>query len=381
MIKEESMMRKIHFASFLSLIVSIALLFFLAGCSQKQREEPEAEVKEASSAPVIVLSNEAQKIAGIKIERAQFRTVPLKIRAMGEVSFNQKRFSNISSRVSGRVEEVFVFPADKAKKGQSLLSVYSPDFLSSQAEFIQAKERLNRAIKGGDEEERRAAQSLFDSARNKLLLLDVTQKELTELEETRSTKLFLSVRAPFDGSIIESSVVCGDFIEFGQSLFKISDLSFLWVNVNIYEKDLLRVRQGCGASIRVAAFPDEKFKGELALISDVVDEKTRTVKGRVEVSNKQGKLRPGMFAEVDLVSSLESKALFIPEWAVHNIKEKKVVFIPAGENSFSVKEIATGSKVNGFVEVIEGLKEGDVFVTEGSFLLKSELLKKTLEVD
>lgn len=381
MIKEESMKRKFHFASFLAFIVSIAILFFLAGCSQEQGEELEAEVKEASSAPVIVLSNEAQKIAGIKIERAQLQIVPLKIRAIGEVSFNQKRFSNISSRVSGRVEEVFAFPADKVKKGQALLSVYSPDFLSSQAEFIQAKERLSRAIKASDEEERRAAQSLFDSAKNKLLLLDVTDKELTELEETRSTKLLLSVRAPFEGSIIESSVVCGDFIEFGQSLFKISDLSFLWVNVSIYEKDLLRVRQGCEAAIEVAAFPDEKFKGELALISDVVDEKTRTVKGRVEVSNKQGKLRPGMFAEVDLVSALESKALFIPEWAVHDIKDKKVVFIPTGENSFSVKEIATGSKVNGFVEVVEGLKEGDAFVSEGSFLLKSELLKKTLEVD
>jgi len=379
--KEESMKKKLHFASFLPLIISIPLLFFLTGCSQKQHEEPEAKVKEASAAPTIVLSAEAQKIAGIKIETARFRKVPLKIRAIGEVSYNQRKFSNVSSRVSGRIEEVFAFIGDKVKKGQSLLSVYSPDFLSSQAEFIQAKERLNRAKKQSNEEEKQSAQSLFDSARNKLLLLDVTEKELAELEESRSPKVLLPVRAPFDGSIIDSSVVSGDFIEFGQSLFKISDLSFLWINVNIYEKDLLRVRPGCEVSIKVAAFPDEEFRGELALLSDVVEEKTRTVKGRVEVSNERGKLRPGMFAEVDLVSFLESKALFIPEWAIHKIKEKKVVFVPAGENSFSLKEIATGSKVNGFIEVVEGLKEGDSFVTEGSFLLKSELLKKTLEVD
>jgi RND family efflux transporter MFP subunit len=381
MIKEESMMRKLHFASFLSLAASIPIVFFLAACRQKQGEKLEAEVREANSVPAIVLSSEAQKIAGIKIETARWQTVPLKIKAVGDISFNQKKFSNISSRVSGRIEEVFAFIGDKVKKDQSLLSIYSPDFLSSQAEFIQAKERLNRAAKGGDEEERRAAASLFDSARKKLLVLDVREKELAELEEARSQKFLLSVRAPFEGSIIESSIVSGDFVEFGQSLFKIADLSFLWVKVNIYEKDLLRVRQGCKASIKVAAYPEEEFKGELALISEVMDEKTRTIEGRIEVPNERGKLRPGMYAEVDLISPLETKALFIPQWAVQTIEDKKVVFVPAGENSFCAKEIKTGLKLNGLIEVVEGLKEGDVFVTEGSFLLKSELLKKTLEVD
>jgi len=380
MIKEESM-RKLYFALFLLLILSIPLIFFLAGCSQKQGEEIESEAREASFSLAVVLSDEAQKIAGIKIETARFQAVPLKIRVLGEASFNQKKYSKISSRVSGRVEEVFAFPGDKVKKGQSLLSIYSPDFLSAQAEFIQAEERLNRAAKDSDEDEIQASKSLFDSARSKLLLLNVTEKELAELEETSSKKFLLPVRAPFEGSITESSIVSGDFVEFGQSLFKIADLSFLWVKVNIYEKELSKVRTGCEALVRVAAYPDEEFKGKLTLISDVVGEKTRTIEGRVEVSNEQGKLRPGMYAEVDLVSVFESKALFIPEWAVHKIEDKKVVFVPAGENSFSAKEIKTGSKVNGFVEVVEGLKEGDAFVSEGSFLLKSELLKKTLEVD
>ncbi|MEW6456412.1 MAG: efflux RND transporter periplasmic adaptor subunit [Acidobacteriota bacterium] len=361
------------------ILMILAFTLFLYGCNKKKAEEVDTENAEENARSTITLSEDALKIAGIKTDIVQLRTVSQRIKVVGEISFNQRKFVNITSRVSGRVEEVFAFPGDKVKEGQLLLSIYSPDFLSAQAEFIQAEERLKRVMKNNDEEERQNAKSLLDSARNKLILLNIREEELIELEKTHSIKFLLPIRAPFNGSIIESNVVTGDYIDTGTSLFKIADISTLWVNVNIYEKDLSSIKQGCKTLIRVSAFPNEEFKGKLTLLSDVVDKNTRTVKGRVEVMNKSGKLKPGMYAEVNLIFPSESKSLLIPEIAVQDLEGKKVVFLQSGNNSFSVKEIETGLKLDSFIEIVNGLKTGDIIATEGSFILKSELLKKTLE--
>lgn len=363
-----------------ALVVFIALAFSLSRCKAQKTEETALRTETSATPSVITLTEGAMKIAGIQIEKAERRQVPLKIHAAGEMTFNQKRLMNLTSRVAGRVENVFAYVGDRVKEGDLLLSLYSPDFLMAQAEFLQAGERLKRFTKDNLGEEIPAAESLLDSAKRKLLLLGMKEADLKELEETRQIKPLLPVSAPFSGTIIESPIVLGDQIAVGAGLFKIADLSLLWAHVHIYEKDLALVKPGTPSLVKVQAYPDQSFQGTMTLLNDVVDEKTRTVIGRVEVQNTRGLLKPGMYAEVELTLPSNAEALLVPASAVQDLENKKVIFIPAGERSFRFQEVEVGQKLHDLIEVVKGLSPGDTYVRDG-FLLKSEYLKKNLEVE
>ncbi len=364
----------------LRLLLLVALVYSMAGCTAKKSEEEVPGPQNSVAPSVITLSEDAMKIAGIQTEKAELRQFPLKVYGTGGIDFNQKRLMNLTSRVAGRVENVYAYVGDRVKEGGLLLSLYSPDFLTSQAEFLQVGERLKRFTRDNLKDEIPAAESLLDSAKRKLMLLGMKGSDLKELEETRQIKPLLPVSAPFSGTIIESPVVLGDQIAEGAGLFKIADLSVLWAHVHIYEKDLGLVKQGMPALIRVQAYPDQSFQGTMTLLNDIVDEKTRTVIGRVEVRNARGLLKPGMYAEIELILPSSAEALLVPEAAVQDLEGKKVVFIPAGERSFRFQEVEVGQKFDGWVEVVKGLSAGDAYVRDG-FLLKSEYLKKNLEVE
>jgi len=364
----------------LSAFLVMALFFCVSGCRAKKTEEVEPGAQNDETPSAITLSESALKIAGIEVEKAGLRKVSLKICCAAEMAFNQKRLMNLTSRAAGRVEEISAFVGDRVKEGQPLLALYSPDFLTSQAEFLQLEERLKRVTKDNLQDEILTAKSLLDSARRKLILLGLNDAELKELEETRQVKPVLPVRAPFSGNIIESPIVRGDQIPEGATVFRIADLSLLWVKVHIFEKDLSRIQLGMPALVRVQAYPDQAFQGTLTLLNDVVDEKTRTVIGRVEVLNSRSLLKPGMYAEVELILPSSAAALLVPEAAVQDLEGKKVVFMPASGRSFRFQEVEVGQKLNGWVEVVKGLSAGDAYVRDG-FLLKSEVLKKNLEVD
>jgi Cu(I)/Ag(I) efflux system membrane fusion protein len=363
---------KIYFPALTILILGLAF----QGCQKAGNGEAEASPGQEALPNTVTLTAEALKTAGIKVEPVQFRPAAKKIRVVGDIQFNAKRYAHITSRAAGRIEDILAFPGDKVKQGQPLLNLYSPDFLSLQAELIQASERWKRLK--ADDGEQATARALFDSVKRKLSLLNVADEELAEIERARTIRPLLAVRAPFSGSIIQGSAVAGDYVELGGSLFKIADLSSLWACVHIYEKDLSLVRPGSSVVIRVGALPGEEFRGSLLLVGDVIDEKTRTIEGRVEVSNLPGKLKPGMYIEADIVSPVERKALFVPEAAIQDYDNKKIVFLRAGENTFSLREVITGGASDGLVEITGGLKEGESVVTGGSFLLKSEMLKKSL---
>jgi RND family efflux transporter MFP subunit len=364
----------------LALFVSIALGLSVSACRAKKTEEAPPEPQNSATPSVINLTEEAMKIAKIQTEKAERRQVPLKIYASGDIAFNQKKLMNLTSRLTGRVENVFAYVGDRVKEGDLLLSLYSPDFLTSQAEYLQAGERLQRFTKDNLQDEIPAAKSLLDSAKKKLMLLGMKEADLKELEETRQIRPLLPVSAPFSGTIIESPIVLGDQIAEGAGLFKIADLSVLWAHVHIYEKDLGLVKQGMPALIRVQAYPGQSFQGTMTLLNDIVDEKTRTVIGRVEVRNARGLLKPGMYAEIELMLPSGAEAILVPEAAVQDLEGKTVVFVPAGERSFRFQEVEVGQKFDGWVEVVKGLTAGDAYVRDG-FLLKSEYLKKNLEVE
>ena len=362
-------------------ILMMVLTILIGACKAPQAVDPGAEAGEETLSPAVTLNDDAAKVAGIQVQTARLEALPLRVQAAGEVAFNRKRYIHVTARVAGRVEEIAAYPGDRVKAGQVLLTIYSPEFLASRAELVQARIQRDSALKHGTSEEAAQAEAMLGSARNKLLLYGLTDEDLKADEDTRSPQTLVPVRAPSSGTIIESPVVRGDYVETGASLFRTADLSLLWVHVHIFEKDLAGIGPGCEAAVRVQAYPGREFKGRLALIDPALDEKTRTVVCRVETPNAEGLLKPGMYADVVLTSASKREAVLIPEGAVQDLENKKVIFVPAGQNTFAWREVGTGGLVDGRLEIVRGLAADETFVAEGAFLLKSELLKKSLEVE
>jgi len=350
---------------------------FLPACKTKSREEAIVQRAEETAPSSVTLTSEGVKTAGIQTAEAEIRPVIRTIHAAGEINFNPKRLAHVTARTAGRIEQLLVYPGERVQKGQLLLSLYSQDFLMLQAELLQASERFKRLQ--NDQAEQSTAKGLLDSARSRLRLFDISDAELDEIEKTGSIKTLLPVRAPLGGNISESAVTAGDYVELGASLFKIADLSTVWVHVHIFEKDLSLIRLGSEVALRAGAFPGREFRGRLFQIGTVVDEKNRTIEGRIELANPAGDLRPGMFVEAELISAAEAKSLFVPGAAVQDFQNKKVVFVRTGENTFVRRDVETGMTLDGFVEILKGLEIKEVVATNGSFFLKSELLKKGLE--
>lgn len=324
------------------------------------------------------LDAEQQQKAGIKIEPVASRALQQTIAVPGRIVFNERRLAHLTARVAGRVEQVYAFLGDRVQKDALLATIYSQDYLAAQSEFIQAEERLKLAAARKDSTELPTARSIFESARRKLLVIGATEKDLTEIAETHIPKTLLEIRAPFAGTVTEASEILGHVVEVGGTMFHVADLSTLWVLVDIYEKDIAKIKAGLTAEIEVAAYPGEKFRGRLTTIFDVLDETTRTVKARVEAENPTGKLKPQMFATVNLQSGEAADVLVVPESAVQSEGDQRFVFVPEAEG-FEKREVRTGQKMDGLIAILEGLAMGDSVVTDGAFVLKSELAKEILE--
>lgn len=332
---------------------------------------------EAAAPSSVTLSPEAVAAAGIRTEAAATRLLALRIAAAGEIEWNARRVVHLTARTPGRLERVLVVRGDRVREGQLLAELYSPDFLTLQAEYVQAAARLKRH--SGDPAEEGTARAFLAGARDRLRLLGVTDAEIEGLGASSVPRPLLAVRTPLAGTVLEASVVAGDAAELGTSLFRLADPASLWACLHIQERDLAAVKAGAGVVLRTQAYPGEEFPGRLVLVGDVVESGTRTVEGRVEIGSGNGRLKPGMFVEATIASAGERPALVVPETAVQDDAGKPIVFVRTGERTFTRREVRIGARSGGAVEILEGLAEGEAVVTSGSFLLKSEIRKGSLE--
>jgi len=346
-------------------------------CEEHNLPESQCSFCNPALAGKILLSSESHSLAGIKSEAVGIRSLPKKTGATGKISYNEKNLAHITPRVSGRVEKVFVFLQSKVEAGEPLVSLYSPEYLTAQSEYIQAEERLKRAKQTSGNEEEVTAEAIYKSARQKLVILGVSEEEILQLEETRTIQPYLTLRAPFSGTILESNAIQGDYVQPETILYRLANLSTLWVMADVYERDVAKVRDGQVAEITTTAYPDEIFKGKVAVIGDVLDEKTRTFKVRIDAENSQGKLKPEMFVRISIIASNE-KVLAIPITTVLLDGEERIVFVSQDDQTYWRRAVKLGRETDGWAEVINGLTAGEMVVTEGNFLLKSELLKSKL---
>jgi len=365
---------------------SLLLLAFLmvvlasAGCRKSASVEAVAQDEhnhEKEAAPDrLTLSPEAVAAGGFVIEQAGPAKVQESVQTLGEMEINPRRIVHLTARAAGRVETTTAVAGDRTAAGRILAEIYSPDFLAAQAEFLQAEGQVCR-LAGGSEES--SARAFLEAGRTKLRPFGLEEADFEALISSRILRPFLPVRAPFAGTVLEAPAVAGDHVDLGTPLFTLADLSTLWACVHIYERDLASIRPGVPVTIRAQAWPGEEFRGRLVLVGESVDPNNRTIDGRVEVPNPSGKLKTGMFIEAAIETGGTAMFLAVSEAALHTIRGKPRVFVPEGPGTYAVREVETGLRINGRVEILRGLEAGESVVTKGGILLKSEFLKATMK--
>jgi membrane fusion protein, heavy metal efflux system len=359
-------------------LVPCLFLLWIAGCRHSTKEEaPSAE----AGGNEIVLSREALDAGEIRTLSVGRSALSLPMETTGLVTYNPARLIRIAARAGGRLEKMEAFPGDRIRGGANLAELVSPEFLSAQAELLQIADRIKQADSQSSPDETETSKRLLRASVRKLSMMGLMEQEILQIQKTGETMPLLPVRAPFDGSIIENTAVLGTRVETGAVLMTLADLSTLWVLVDVFEKNLSAVRIGSPAEIKVAAYPEKSFRGRLTAMGDQVDESSRSLKARVEVSNPSLKLKPGMFANVTLISPAEEKILCVPDRAVRNIEGKTAVFVQVRPGVFVKREVHAGRSAAGQIEILDGLKEGETIAVDGSFILKSEALKGAIGGD
>src|SRR5574341_6473 len=235
-------MKPIYSKLQIQVLVLIILVGLFSAC-KKTETEPEETVAEAGD--VLTLKEEALQSLNLKTEKVDLKSIPIEFSASGEFDFNEKKLVHITSKVSGWVEKINAFLGDRVRKEDTLVTIYSTDYLSAQSEFIQAEERL-KSVPKSDSLEYKTASALFSSAKVKLLLLGASESETEDLANNHQSKSHLAIRSPLSGTVIESNVITGNTVNKGDNLFTVSDLSSLWVIANVYETDIALVKRVVG---------------------------------------------------------------------------------------------------------------------------------------
>jgi len=320
----------------------------------------------------INVSPEKQQLVGIRTALAEVRPLVKKIRTVGIVTYDETRVAQVFSKVDGWVEKLFVDYIGKlVQKGQPLFTYYSPDLVTTQEEYLLALDAKQRLGSSSIREISAGADSLLESAHRRLTLWDISEDQIGELQKSRKPKRSLMLYSPISGFVIKKDVLQGMKVMPDKELYTIADLSTVWVNADIYEFELANVRLGQRATIALSYFPGQTFSGKVTWISPVLEEKTRTTKVRLEFANRDFKLKPEMYANVEIEVD-GGKKLAIPDEAVLDSGLRKVVFIDKGEGRYAPAEVKLGGKFDGYYEVLAGLSPGERIIASASFLLDSE---------
>ena len=311
-----------------------------------------------------IISIDPVTIQNMGIRTAEVVRGPLRkiIRTIGVVDYNETALTDVTVKYKGWIERLFVDSTGKeVRQGEPLFEIYSPDLVSAQNEYL-------IALGAGA-----GSANLKASALRKLKNLDISADQIATLERTREIKKNLRVNAPQSGIVVEKMAVQGQMVDAGMKLYRLADLSLVWVQSQIYEQDLPYVKLGQEAEVTLTYLPDRKFQGRVTYVYPTLDEKTRTAKVRMEFHNPGLFLKPGMFAKVELKSALDKSVLLVPDSAILRSGEKNTVFVALEGGKFEPRTVVIGGRGEGSAyQVIKGLKEGERVVTSGQFMLDSE---------
>jgi len=338
----------------------------------------EAEAMKDMPPGSVMITPAKQQLIGVRTAPVERQHLRRTIRAVGRVSFDETKVAQIHTKVTGYVEDVFVdFVGKSVRKGDPLFTVYSPDLVSTQQEYLIALRGKKYLSDAPFPEISNSADTLLRAARERLLLWDVSSDQIQALEQEGKVQRTLTMYSPATGIVTERAVFQkGRYITPEISLYTIVDLSTAWVLAEIYEYEVPDVQVGQIATMRLSYSLGKIFTGKITYIYPTLDPKTRTVKVRLEFPNPDFELKPEMFTEVELKIDYGSQ-IVVPQEAVLDAGTEQVVFVAHGGGYFEPRKIQIGAKVDDRIIVIGGLRPGETIVTSGNFLIDSESRLKT----
>jgi len=333
---------------------------------------------ENATAPVVATRGEVvvdprrQQLIGVRTATATRESLTPTIRAAGTVQYAETRLSEINLKLDGWIRELFVdYTGQPIAKGQPLFTLYSPDLLATENEYLLALKTRDQLQNAQIPDARERADQLVTSARQRLALWDLPEAELRALDEEHRAHDVVTFYSPVSGIVTEKSAIRGMHVTAGQTLYKIADLSTVWIEADVYERELPLIRVGGRATVTLDAYPGEHFDGRVVYVYPYVEEKTRTNKVRYEFSNRNGRLKPGMFANVEL-SVPSTQALTVPADAVLDSGAEQLVFVATGSGHFDPRPVKVGRRSGDRIQILGGVKEGEQIAAGAAFFLDSE---------
>jgi membrane fusion protein, copper/silver efflux system len=395
-------MKKIYIAGLAVVLLFVLVYFFLPGQLTINKETAKTPAVEEPSRSTLTESNpvennnqsitvevplEKQQTMGMRTAIAAIKPMRKTIRTVGRVEIDERRLTTVNIKVEGWIEKLYAdYTGQQVSKGAPLADIYSPELISTQLEFINlinqqsnAALRTQRTIEfnWGDRYGTvgRATvydpQGLFDVAKQKLALWEIPEEQIKEIEKSKTPIKTLTIRSPVNGYVFQKPVAKGTRVAPGDKIFDIVDLSTVWVLADIYEYEIPFIKIGQKAKITLSYYPGKEFFAKVDFVYPALSGQTRTAKARFVLPNPAMILKPQMFANVEIEINLGER-LAIPETAVLDTGTRQVVYVDLGDGLFSARQIKTGDRANGMVEVMDGLKNGEKVASSAVFLIDSE---------
>lgn len=331
------------------------------------------EERDSGAKNQIRISTEKVQKLGVRTEVAAMRDLSRAVRAVGRFRLDERRIASVTAKFDGYIEKLYVNATGQpVRPGQPLMQIYSPELVSAQEEYLIAW-RGRQSLRQGSEEAQSGISQLAQSALKRLHNWDISEAQLQRLQQEGKSTRTLTLYSPAGGVVLEKAALQGMRFMAGEPLFKIADLSAVWLIADVFEQDLAQVAVGQKVNIHVDAYPDREFSGRVAYLYPMVNPETRTAQVRIELSNPGGMLRPDMYASVELATgTVKAAVLTVPDSAVIDSGVRQIILVQLAEGLFEPREVKLGRRGDGYVEVMEGVADGENVVVHANFLLDAE---------
>lgn len=389
------------------IFLSIAILFALAGCKSKNENHaghdtgtyytcpmhPTVKSNSPGSCPVcnmslikvekqnnehaqqegnfITIEKQQQQLAGIKTDTVKFQTIIPASTILGTVAIDEKQVTTISSRVKGRIDKLYIKTSGEyIRKGNPVYAIYSEQLFADEKEFLALSEKRTNNTTGNE-----LLDDMLSASKNKLLLWGLTEKQIAELEKSKSASQQITFYAQTEGYVTEVLVKEGEYVEVGTSFIKLTSLNQVWVDAQVYSNEIEKISGSNSFQVFSETYPDEVYTGRLVFSNPSVEDGRKVQLLRLKIDNAKSKLIPGMMVYVSPKQN-SMPVLAVPKSAVL-LEKMKTVWVLAHDNTFEQRMVETGAENKFWVEILSGLKEGETVVTEGAYLISSEFILKS----
>jgi RND family efflux transporter MFP subunit len=338
--------------------------------------EPETSNETAqqigSPRATIEIDPRRQQLIGVRTTTARRQHLAQSIRAVGIVRYDETRQVDVNVKVEGWIRELMVdYTGQAVQKGQPLFTLYSPQLLTAENEFLLALKSRDQMQQSQIADARQRADELVAAAQQRLTLWDLSSTDLVELNRDRQPHSTVTFTSPAGGFVVEKQALRGMHVTPGQTLYKIADTSVVWVEADLYEKEIPLLRVGQSATVKVDAYPNDRFTGRVAYIYPYLDENTRTNRVRYQLANRSGRLKPGMYVAVEIAGAA-AEGIVIPRDALLDSGTEQVVFVATGGGMFEPRHVKVGHQTGDGVQVLEGVQDGEQVASGAAFFIDSE---------